>query len=242
MGIIKGSYNENDPVYLGREQYGEPKEYFKRVINLIEDIHKKDKISLIDMGCASGGFIYFAKKALNIGDCVGVDISEDHLVQARKYVKDVDFVLGSLTVPEKTIGRQFDVCTCLGVLSIFDDIEEALKILLSLVKKNGSLYIFDLINELPVDVIERHRNVLNNENADWETALNVRSMLSYKRTISKIANNTKLNWIDFKMPFPIPQTNDPLRAWTIRTEYNEHQIMVGTGQLLNFKILHILKE
>ena len=40
-------------------------------------------------------------------------------------------------------------------------------------------------------------------------------------------------------PFAIEPTGDPLRAWTIRTEESEHQIAVGTGQLLDFSVVRI---
>ena len=46
-----------------------------------------------------------------------------------------------------------------------------------------------------------------------------------------------VEWTDFQMPFGIPKGEDCMRAWTIRTEQNPNQIVVGTGQLLNPKIL-----
>ena len=32
---------------------------------------------------------------------------------------------------------------------------------------------------------------------------------------------------------------DTMRAWTIKTSSNDNQIIVGTGQMLNFKILEV---
>ena len=45
--------------------------------------------------------------------------------------------------------------------------------------------------------------------------------------------------IPFRLPFDIPKTSDPLRAWTIETEENPHQLVVGTRQLLSTKVLEI---
>ena len=242
MPIFEGAYQKNDPVYLEKRQYEEPKEYFKLVVSLIESVYNQNAISLIDVGCAAGAFIYYAKKRLNIKECVGMDISDSHLEQAKGHLPDVEFVLDSITAPRYVVGREFDVCTCLGTMSIFDDIDEVLANLLSLVRKGGSLYIFDLVNEYPIDVVMRHRVVQNNECSEWQPGFNVRSMTTYERLIHGIDRNLELIWVDFDMPIPIPQTSDPMRAWTIKTEHKDNQLVVGTGQMLNFKILQIRNE
>jgi len=241
-GIGKNSvYHKNDPVYFEDKEYTDPKEYFKVVVNMIRSVYKNDPLSLIDVGCAAGGFIYYARRKLNLDRTVGIDISDMHLHQARRYMPDVDFVIGSIEDPSlKTLGM-FDVCTCLGTLAIFDDIEEILDTLLSLINKGGYLYIFDVVNDYPVDMLMKYRTVQNEQGSGWQAGFNVRSIETYRKLFEARGIDAELNWVDFEMPFEIHKTPDPMRSWTMQTEYKKHQIVVGTGQLLDFKILCIRK-
>ena len=68
MDVLKGSYRKNDPVYLDPGVYDVPKEYFKLIVGIVQDKYNRNPISLVDVGCASGGFIHYAKANLNIID------------------------------------------------------------------------------------------------------------------------------------------------------------------------------
>ena len=234
-------YHKNDPVYLADKEYTDPKEYFKVIVNMIRSIHKDNPLTLIDVGCAAGGFIYYARSKLNLDRTVGVDISDMHLHQAREYMPNEEFVVGSIEDSNLTNLGMFDVCTCLGTLAIFDDIEKILDTLLSLTNKGGHLYIFDLVNDYPVDMLMKYRTVQKERDSKWQNGFNVRSMDTYRKLLKKIDIDTKVNWIDFEMPFEIHETSDPMRSWTIQTGSKKHQLVVGTGQLLDFKILCITK-
>ena len=231
------TYKKNNPIYLGEKEYSEPKEYFKIVVNQIQSKFKNKPISLIDVGCAAGGFIFYAKNKLNLHKCVGFDISDAHLKQAKEHMPEVDFIVGSLKNPFINKSKEFDVCTCLGTISIFDEIDDIIFNLISLIKPGGAIYIYDLINDYPVDVLMRYRIVNDNDFSKWKAGFNIRSLTTYKRLIKEIDKKIELSWVDFEMPFQIPKTSDPLRSWTIKTENKKNQIVVGTGQMLNFKII-----
>ena len=242
MTITHGTYKKNDANYLGDlQQYKHPKENFKIVVNSIRSVYGQNSISLIDIGCASGAFIYYAKQELNLQICAGTDISELHLIQAREYLADVEFVHDSITAPQYRFNHQFDVCVCLGTMSIFDEIDQCFVNLLNYVKSGGCLYISDLVNDYPVDVIMRYRLVQAGSHSDWQAGFNVRSKLTYEHLIQRIAPGATWIWRDFEMPFAITPSSNPMRAWTMQTEHKSHQLVVGTGQLLNFKILQIIK-
>jgi len=237
----KNSYSKNDPVYLQKQEYEKPKEFNKALIRIIQERFGESPISIIDAGCAAGAFMYFAKKMLNLRESAGFDISDLHLEQARQYVPDVDFFVDDLLAPQSLSGRQYDVCTFLGAMSIFDDFEVALQNLLGLLKAGGALYIYDILNDDPVDMIMRFRLSKNQNENEWQSGFNLRSRLTYEREIRRIIPNAEINFIDFKMPFAIPRSSDPMRAWTITTEENPYQITVGTKQLLDFKIVEVIK-
>jgi hypothetical protein len=105
------------------------------------------------------------------------------------------------------------------------------------------LLIFDAVNQHPVDVQVKYRSAEESEkNGPWQTAINTASIATYERILGNYNKGGKHTWVDFNMPFPIPETDDPMRAWTINTEVKENQVIVGTGQYLDQKILAVTKE
>jgi trans-aconitate methyltransferase len=239
MSFPSGRYKAADAAYTLDAGFGEPKEYFKRVVSLIARDHASP-MTLVDAGCATGAFIHYAKQKLTLQAVAGIDVSDAYVREAAAKQPDVEFLAGSIADPSALGGRTFDVCTCLGTVSIFDDLAEPLRALLGFVRARGSLYVLDVVNDDPVDIVMRYR-VASEPVAEWRPAFNVRSLLTYKRLVAALAPGAILSAEDFEMPFAIPRSADPMRAWTMVTAARPHQVVVGTGQLLNFKILTIRK-
>lgn len=233
-------YPTNDPVYLESDSYGEPKESFKQLVGLIKDDFGDRRISLVDVGCASGAFLLYAARSLNLAQLVGVDISPGLLDQARQLVADGEFIEDSLLEFERLAGRQFDACTCVGTVAILDDLDVPLRNLLSVVRPGGVLYIHDLVNDNPIDVLVRYRQA--GDSSEWRPGFNVRSVDTYRRLVSRLDPGADVSFLDFEMPFALARGGDPMRAWTIQTEERPHQLVVGTGQLLNFKVVRIARR
>ncbi len=231
-------YKPNDPVYLDDMVYKDPKEYFKSLFRLIKDRFKSKPCSIIDIGCASGAFLYFIEKQINIVSATGIDISNDHLAMAKKTMPKFNFINDSVLNLSKIELPKYDICTFLGTMSIFDNIEPVLKNLVQIIKKKGVIYIIDCINDEPIDMVMRYRRSTV-KSSGWESGFNIRSKNTYKDTLKKLDGKLKLNFYPFEMKFPIKKSKDPMRAWTIVTRSNENQIVVGTGQMLNIKILEI---
>lgn len=233
-----GGYRDNS-VYLASDVYDEPKESFKRIVELIREDYAGEPISLIDVGCASGAFIHHALSQLNVENCAGVDISPKHLEVARKRLPDVEFIEDSILQPIAGQAQCFDVCTCIGTMHVFDDPEIPLRSLLNLVKPTGVLYIHVLMNEYPVDVVMRYRVATEPDSSDWRPAFNMFSVETYRRIAKTIDDDLEVEVHSFEMPFAIAKREDCMRAWTITTEQRQHQLTVGTGQLLNYKMLRV---
>ena len=240
--MIENCYKKNDKVYLDPSIYEQPKEYFKSIVEKIRDVFAATPFSIVDVGCASGAFLHYAKSKLSLSKIAGIEISSEHLKQARKVLPEAEFILSSIETPKNKLSQTFDVCTFLGTMSIFDEIDIVLSNLMALVGPGGHLWICDLINDYPVDVIVRYRFSDEKKAGDWCSGLNIRSLSTYRRALDRCSPMANLNISDFELPFPLPQKEDPLRSWTIQTEYKRHQLVVGTGQLLNFKIIHIEKS
>ena len=105
-------------------------------------------------------------------------------------------------------------------------------------KKNGELIFFDLINENDVNVLMRYQKNFEN-NPEWLSGFNC---FSKKYWNDKLKNNSKVKLFTLEK-FNIKKKltynkNNPMRAWTINFK-KKNQIVVGTGQLLNFYIIKI---
>ncbi len=228
----KNKYLKVDKTYLNKKIV--KKEYFKKIINYLKKY--ENNISLIDVGCASGDFLSLLSKKKKF-DLTGIDFSKSSLKIAKKKNISAKFKLQDLNKKIK-IKDKYNICTCLGTLSIFDNSFKIIKKLINIVKKNGELIFFDLMNENDVNVVMRYQKNYENS-SEWLSGFNY---FSKKYWYNELKNNSKIKSFSFekfnikkKLPY---NKNDPLRAWTIRYK-NNNQIIVGTGQLLNFYIIKI---
>lgn len=90
-------------------------------------------------------------------DLTGIDFSKSLLDIAKKKVPNAKFKIIDLK-KKINLKKKFNICTCLGTLSIFDKKFKIINKLVNLVKKKGELIFFDPINEHDVNVIIRYQN------------------------------------------------------------------------------------
>lgn len=228
----KNKYLKIDKTYLNKKVVN--KEYFKKIINYLNKY--KNNVSLIDVGCASGDFLNLLSKKKNFY-LTGIDFSKASIEIAKKRVTSAKFKVQDLNKKLK-LNEKYNICTCLGTLSIFDNSFKIINKLINIVKKNGELIFFDLMNENDVNVLMRYQKNFEN-NSEWLSGFNC---FSKKYWYSKLKDNSKIKSFTFEkfnIKKKIPHNrNNPMRAWTINYK-NKNQIVVGTGQLLNFYIVKI---
>ena len=232
MLMNRNIYSKKDKVYINKKTNN--KEYFKLIINYLKKY--KTKVSLLDVACASGDFLNLLKKKKNF-DLTGIDFSKTLIDLAKKKVPKATFQIKNISKKIK-FKKKFDICTCLGTLSIFDDKFKIINKLINLVKKEGELIFFDPINEHDVNVIIRYQNNFQKNN-QWLTGFNTFSKKYWEK---KLKQHPKIKSFSFqkfniKKQIKINEKN-PMRSWTIPFE-GKNQLVVGTGQLLNFYIIKI---
>ena len=167
----------------------------------------------------------------------GIDFSKASLSIAKQKVPNANFKLINLK-KKINLDNKFDICTCLGTLSAFDDKFKIINKLVNIVKKKGELIIFDLINEHDVNVLVRYQSNFDNKK-EWLSGFNT---FSKKYWIKQLKLNLKIKSFTFEK-FNINKKilqnkSNPMKTWTI-TQKNRNQIMVGTGQLLNYYFIKI---
>ena len=227
----KALYLKVDKTYLTKK--AKPKEYFKLIVNYLKKYKKE--ASLLDIGCASGDFLKMLSNEKQYS-LTGVDFSKNSLVVAKKRVPEANFQLKNLK--KIKLNKKFDFVTCLGTLSIFDDKFEIMNRLINLVKKKGELILFDPVNEHDVNVIIRYQNNFDKK-TEWLTGFNTFSKNYWQQQLKSNLKIKSFTFEKFNIKKNIKQNiKNPMRAWTIPFN-KKNQIVVGTGQLLNYYIIKI---
>ncbi|OGW82884.1 MAG: hypothetical protein A2Z83_05795 [Omnitrophica bacterium GWA2_52_8] len=222
-------------IYLKEDRFNKPKEYFKLILQHL----KKDQAraaSIVDVGCATGEFLAFiAQQIPAIKKICGIDVIPDFFEVARKHLPSAQFVIEKIDNPKFRHPSRYDAATLLGVISVTFEPEIVIKNMLSLLNPGGVAYVLSNFNKDPIDVLINYRR--SGVSEQWETGFNVFSM----RTMEDIVKKTgaRHEWVDFRMPFAIPKTDDPMRGWTEPFRDNPHTVFYGTSQHTTFKILKI---
>lgn len=231
-----GARREHDEkIYLSEDRYDQPKEYFKWIAEVLDG--ESPGFELLDVGCATGEFLYYLAGIRPDGRYVGVDVVQKLLDTARTRVATASFDRVSILDDDYFRERKFDVVTCLGVLSMFDSLEQPLGNLVSILREGGLLVVLANVNEQPLDLVCRHRRADIPEQS-WQLGANVFSKHTYEQTLGAAGHDLEIRWKRFLMPFAIePHDDDPYRAWTIPTAADPHHQVRGTGQLVNLHFL-----
>ena len=123
-------------------------------------------------------------------------------------------------------------------MSLFDDKFKIINKLINLVKKRGELIFFDPINEHDVNVIIRYQNNFKKNN-QWLTGFNTFSKNYWKFMLKQNLKVKSVSFQKFNIKKKIRMNKkNPMRSWTIPFK-GKNQLVVGTGQLLNFYIIKI---
>ncbi|KJU81336.1 methyltransferase type 11 [Candidatus Magnetobacterium bavaricum] len=228
-----------DYIYLQSNYYLEPKETFKfnfeKIKERLGDNSDGDGISILDMGCSRGEWLYYVKKFLPQAKLVGVDYSHDLIESAKNFygLDGVEFHIGSLE--DVRLNEKFDFIRIAGVMSYFDDLGPALITMKEHMKKTTHSYIFDQFNPYDVDVIVKYRN--NKYSSEFESGWNIASL----NTVTKILDDLglKINSISkFELSFRLKKCQDPARTWMIDTE-DGTKFVNGLGQIFDMNLYEI---
>ena len=230
------AYRTHDTLYLHEDRSNNTKESFK----FINSIFVKENVkSICDVGCATGEFLYYFKQQHPEITATGIDVMPELLERAKCLCPDVTFYEGNIAKKNTLPQVKFDAVFCLGVLGIFDNPQEVLTNLVSLLKKNVGckLYLFTSFNDYPVDVLLRVRRTDGGEPSDWEVGWNLFSYTTIKNTLMQLGARTVE-----KFPFHIsidlpPHPEDPLRSWTEKTPGGERYFISGMRMIQDQQVI-----
>lgn len=171
----------------------------------------------------------------------GLDVMQELLDKVPERVKTYCADISN----EKTLpAEKFDICTMMGVLSIFDDHERVLDNVLKLFdEKKVCLYLFGFFNPYDWDVLIKARNAKTHEvgrDEPWEAGWNYPSRTSILKYCE--ARGLHCDFIPFKVDFNIEERkDDPLRSWTIGSG-DDLLVVNGLQLMFHFYLCKILVE
>lgn len=233
----------HDKFYLKDVYKSEPKEYFKLVRAEIGKMYSSDnEFSLLDIGCASGGFLYYLRKEFPLANLAGMDVMKDLLSLVNDGIdgKKIITYLGDIASRETLPDSKYDVITMLGVLSIFDEFEKVLDNAVNMLDKKGVLMVFGIFNPEDLDVLIKSRKAGKKEEV-WESGWNYFSKKSMEAYCEE--HNLKYEWISFHFHLDIQKhENDPLRSWTIDLPGEQKMIVNGLQLVHHFYLLKITRK
>jgi ubiquinone/menaquinone biosynthesis C-methylase UbiE len=240
--MISKTKRTHDSLYLKENRYEDTKEMFKFIF---KNAFPKKKIyknqDILDMGCAAGEFIYYLKKKLKKSNkIVGADVRFDLLKKARQNISGVTFLKKSVIDKRSFKKKIFDKIFMIGVHPIFDSFEKCFSNLIDWTKKNGEIYICDMFNPYPVDVILRYKLTKNYNSKSNETGWNIFSKASVSNFLKKNKKVKSISFTQFHMPFDLGvNKNDIVRSWTFKNIQKKRIMTNGLSIIQNQILLRI---
>lgn len=195
--------------------------------------------SVLDIGCATGDFLWYLKESVPSAELHGFDILPELLKEAEKNVPGAAYSVGDICRREDLPQRTFDAVYMLGVHSAFDSCEEWVRNVLTLTALRGRAYVFGLFNPEEVDMQMRARYA--DGRTPWQVGWN---MLSQRTVLSCLEREGAKGTFDrFVIGTDLPRRpDDPLRSWTFPLANGEQATINGTQVLHHYFLLTIIRE
>ena len=231
----------DEAIYLNENRYETVKESFKFMGNLMETDLTPNHHSLLDVGCATGEFIYYLHSRFPRLSYVGTDVSEKMVKQAAERIPFATFSVASVLDKEFFKKFKFDLVQCSGVIQMFDDLKTPLYNLIDALNPGGALYILSPVNNDPIDLYTRyfdHNDPLERMQLGW----NIHSKKLYSKLIDAHPYKASHSYHEFRLPFHLPKKSDPMRTWTILApDGRGFQLVNGACQMINLHVIRVIR-
>lgn len=235
MRKLRSDYWNNDYIYLNKDKI-EIKELFKETCDIIKKRYDNKEITILDIGTATGDLPYFFIKELNVKRIKAFDINEKLIEKARKKFideKKIEFFVDDVST--FNLKEKFDVVCLVGVLTLFEDYKPIIRNVLDHTRNDGIAIICSMFNEYPIEAVIYYKTQYTNK---WQTGYNLYPLKDVIRFINNLGYQVDIK--EHIMPFDLPQTDDPIRAWTVIID-NKRYLKNGLNLIYNIRILTIRK-
>ena len=218
---------------MSAERYENPKETFKFAASkVVEKRGSGGVLSLVDVGCANGEFLYYFKGLVPRWSLYGRDFTPEYIEAARGFpgLNGVDFQVEDLF----DMDSSFDVVTMLGTFQVFPEFEAPLAKLLQICKPGGLVIVDGLFNKHDVDVRVTFRDDSVPETRGvWQQDFTQHSRTGLATFL--VDQGYSVSFEDVPMGVEIPR--DPARAaasaFTFRDAHGNNIITNGLNMIVD---------
>lgn len=230
-------------IYL-EDRYETPKFGFKIALAMIEEhFPNREDLKTLDVGTAEAAFPHFLSKFHPKFSFEGVEFDPNLVALAQKNVKTCQTRQGDANDLNEFASGSYDLVTCMGVISIFDDFRPSVSECLRVAKDKGLVLINNMWNAFPVDLqIKVRHSTPKGENRfdDWQAGWNMVSIETISNFLEMHPRVASFDFTKVVLPYDIsPNTENCIRSWTNVGPDGERYHMNGTGRLLDKRMLRI---
>jgi SAM-dependent methyltransferase len=223
---------EHNRFYLDEDPRRPPKELFKFLAHLAK-WQLSPGSTVLDIGCASGAFLYYLRSLYPALSLTGMDVSPQFIAKATEAVPDASFCVGDICIREQLPAERFDLVFMTAVHYLLSDYELWLRNLLYLT--NRSAYICGIFNCEDLDV---YSVVRRSGDKTSSTPWNLISEKSISIFLDGL--NVRHEFFRWQLPIEMPRVHtDPIRSWTIETKDSGFLVINGTQMVHRFAVLRI---
>jgi len=237
--MLGENINKSIETYVNSD-YESIKKYerFQFLINELSPTLKNTG-TLLDIGCAKGEFIYLSKEKYPQIKYTGFDYAQEliDIAHAEPKLRDVEFIQGD--VQKLNLNRTFDVTLMSGVLTIFDDFEKVLELMVKHTSVNGRGFIFGRISRQDIDVLIRFRNNFAGSDT-WESGWNLFSLKSIESALTKLGC-TQIEALPFELNMNLERTDNPVKSYTEQLE-NGKKLIIAANIVADFHLISFTKN
>ena len=237
---MKAIRTHDKKVYLKEKRKKNPKEYFKFTNSISSSYISKIKSPMIlDIGCATGDFLYYLSQKYPNAKLTGMDVLPELIQVAKREVKNCDFIKGDVRKKSQLPKKKFDFIFMMGVHGLFDEYSHWIDNISNLLNKKGKAFIFGTFNDGDVDVISRIK--LSEKKLPYEIGWNTWS----KKTISNYLDKIKINYkfTNFNIKIDLKKNHDdPMRTYTIKLKTGKRLIINEAGMIRSLRMLTFTKS
>jgi SAM-dependent methyltransferase len=235
---LPGERVVDDEIYLGEDRRNNHKDYFKKSVDILRrNSYQKDAV-LLDIGCATGEYINFIKDKIDNFQYIGLDASQRMVDEAKSKDSETKYIQGDVVDKSLFTNNIADIISMFAVADCLDDLSPIFDNLIRWIKPRGLILILDIINSDPIDVLTRYRRS-SEAGASWESGWNIFSKHTISHLLDRYDEIESFEFTPFQVSVDLPKRDDPMRTWTISTEYNQRQLINGAHQLINLEFLTI---
>lgn len=228
----------DEGIYASENRYNNPKEGFKQVANILNLSKQLASKSLLDIGCATGEFLYYVRTINPAIILNGVEYSENLVSISSPFLESNKIYVeqGDANALLSIQSNSYDYVTTLGVTSIFDDFRTSFDEMIRAAKDGGVCVNLMLVNEMDIDVIIKYINPKTKELESGWNKFSIKSIREYLQSKKEVKS---FKFIKHTMPFDIVKGEDLMRSWTKELDGTR---VLWNGLNMEISLYHIVFE